>query len=59
MLSRSSGFLFSFPELKEEDVKAADRRREKYSHTRDLLAKENNDAIALRLARDKDKEGQV
>ena len=48
-----------FPELKEEDVKADDRRREKYSHTRDLLAKENNDAIALRLARDKDKEGQV
>ncbi len=47
-----------FPELKEEDVKAADKRREKYSHTRDLLAKENNDAIALRLARDKEKEKQ-
>jgi hypothetical protein len=45
-----------FPELREEDVKAADKRREKYSHSRDLLAKENNDAIALRLERDKEKE---
>jgi hypothetical protein len=47
-----------FPELREEDVKAADKRREKYSHSRDLLAKENNDAIALRMARDKEMEKQ-
>jgi len=44
-----------FPELNEENQKAAARRREKYSLTRDQLAKENNDAIAKRLEREKEK----
>ena len=38
-----------FPVLKEEDLKVADVRREKYSLGRDLLAKEFNDAISSRL----------
>lgn len=38
-----------FPELKEEDLKVADLRREKYSQGRDLLAKEFNEAISSRL----------
>jgi hypothetical protein len=45
-----------FPFLKEEDLKAATKRREDYSLARDLLAKENNEAIAHRLARDKAKQ---
>ena len=37
------------PILKEEDVAAANRRRENYAHTRDLQAIEFNDAITKRL----------
>ena len=44
-----------FPYLKEEDLVAADKRREDYSRARDLLAKSDNEAIALRLAREKEK----
>jgi len=44
-----------FPVLKEEDKKAADKRRENYSISRDIQAKEDNDAIVRRLARDKEK----
>jgi hypothetical protein len=39
-----------FPIAKEEDLKAADKRREDYSRIRDLQAKLDNEAIALRLA---------
>jgi hypothetical protein len=45
-----------FPDLKEEDVKAATKRREDYALARDLLAKENNEAITSRLAKDKEKQ---
>jgi hypothetical protein len=41
-----------FPLLKEEDVKAADKRREDYSRLRDLQANKDNEAIAKRLARE-------
>jgi len=41
------------PDLKEEKLKAADKRKEKYSLVRDLQAKDNNEAIARRLAKDK------
>lgn len=44
-----------FPDLKEEDKKAADKRRENYSLSRDIQAREDNDAIVRRLARDKEK----
>lgn len=43
------------PEIKQEDLKAAAQRREKYSLTRDIQAKEFNDAIALRLEKEKEK----
>jgi hypothetical protein len=46
-----------FPFLKEEDLKAVDKRREDYSRIRDLQAKLDNEAIALRLAKDKEKQG--
>jgi hypothetical protein len=46
------------PDFSEEDLKTANKRREKYSLVRDLLAKENNDAIILRLTQDKEKLGQ-
>jgi len=39
-----------FPIAKEEDLKAADKRREDYSRIRDLQAKLDNEAIAQRLA---------
>ena len=45
-----------FPDLKEEDIIAAVERRDKYSLIRDLQAKEFNEAILLRLAKDKEKE---
>ena len=45
-----------FPFVKEEDLKAVDKRREDYSRIRDLQAKVDNDAIALRLAREKEKQ---
>ncbi len=47
-----------FPELKEENIQAAAKRREKYSLRRDLLAEENNRAIIQRIQRDKEKPGQ-
>jgi predicted Zn-ribbon and HTH transcriptional regulator len=37
------------PILKEEDVVAANKRRENYAYTRDLQAREFNDAITKRL----------
>ena len=45
-----------FPDLKEEDKRAADKRRENYSLSRDIQAREDNDAIVRRLARDKEKQ---
>jgi hypothetical protein len=45
-----------FPFLKEEDLKAVDKRREDYSRIRDLQAKLDNEAIAQRLAKDKEKQ---
>jgi hypothetical protein len=45
-----------FPEANEENLKAVVRRREEYSLTRDLRAKEDNEAIARRLAKEKDRE---
>ncbi|MCX6334220.1 MAG: hypothetical protein NT092_07945 [Bacteroidia bacterium] len=45
-----------FPEIKEEDKIAATRRREEYSIVRDLQAREDNEAIVRRLARDKEKQ---
>ena len=44
-----------FPALKEEDLKAADERRDKYTLIRDLQAKEFNEAILIRLAKEKEK----
>ena len=46
------------PEIKQEDLRAAAQRREKYSLTRDIQAREFNDAIALRLEKEKEKERQ-
>ena len=40
------------PVLKEEDIAAANKRRENYAYTRDLQALEFNDAIAKRLIAD-------
>jgi predicted Zn-ribbon and HTH transcriptional regulator len=37
------------PILKEEDIVAANKRRENYAYTRDLQAIEFNDAISKRL----------
>jgi hypothetical protein len=45
-----------FPYLKEEDIKAAVKRRESYALKRDLQAKEFNEAIASRLEKDKEKQ---
>jgi len=44
------------PDLKEEDSKAAEKRRENYAVARDLQAKEDNEAIAHRLEKEKEKE---
>ncbi len=41
-----------FPEQKEENIKAMSKRRELYSLTRDQRAKEDNEAIARRLAKE-------
>jgi len=46
-----------FPDLKEEDLRAADKRREEYSIARDIQAKEDNEAIIHRLEKDKEKQG--
>jgi hypothetical protein len=40
---------------REEDLKAAAKRRDAYSLIRDAQANENNEAIARRLERDKEK----
>jgi hypothetical protein len=48
-----------FPDLKEEGLKMAAKRRETYSLVRDKQAKEYNDAIVSRLEREKGKENQV
>jgi hypothetical protein len=45
-----------FPELKGEELRAADKRRETYALARDLQAKEDNEAIARRLEKNKEKE---
>ncbi len=45
-----------FPELKEEKIKAMAKRREEYSQHRDIRAREENEAIARRLQKDKEKE---
>jgi hypothetical protein len=42
------------PDMKEEDKKAATRRREDYARKRDLQAAEYNEAIVRRMARDKE-----
>jgi len=42
-----------FPELREENVKAMAKRREEYSLQRDNRAKEDNEAIARRLKKEK------
>jgi len=41
---------------REEDLKAAAKRRDEYSLIRDLQANENNEAIARRLEKDKEKQ---
>jgi hypothetical protein len=41
---------------REEDLKAAARRRDAYSLIRDLQAEENNEAIARRQEKDKEKQ---
>lgn len=45
----------NFPEVKEEKLKSVARHREEYSLARDLRAKEDNEAIARRFAKDKEK----
>jgi hypothetical protein len=43
--------------IKGEDLKAATKRREAYSLLRDQQAREDNEAIVRRLARDTEKQG--
>lgn len=45
-----------FPELKEENLKAAAKRRDDYSLVRDLQAKKDNEAIAKRLEKESEKQ---
>jgi hypothetical protein len=47
-----------FPDLKEEKLKAEAKRREKYSLFRDSQAKDNNEAIARRLAKEEKSKGE-
>jgi hypothetical protein len=47
-----------FPELTEENLKSAAKRREDYSRVRDLQAKEDNEAIARRLAKDEENKSE-
>jgi hypothetical protein len=42
-----------FPEVKEENIKAVTRRSEEYSLLRDIRAREDNEAIARRLEKEK------
>jgi len=44
------------PDLKKEDLIIAAERREKYSLVRDLQAKEFNNAIVCRLAKEREKQ---
>ncbi|MCX6328062.1 MAG: hypothetical protein NTZ85_00920 [Bacteroidia bacterium] len=44
------------PDLKEEDLKAAAKRREDYALSRDLQAEGNNEAIGRRLTKNKEKQ---
>jgi hypothetical protein len=46
-----------FPELKEEDLKTAAKHREEYALVRDLRAREDNEAIARRIEKDKESLG--
>ncbi len=45
--------------LKPEELEAAARRRENYSLTRDLQAREFNNAILIRLAKEKELEKEL
>jgi len=45
-----------FPELKEENIKAMAKRREEYSLHRDIKAREENEAIARRHEKEKEKQ---
>lgn len=45
-----------FPLQREEDQKVAQKRRETYSLKRDQQAREFNEAIATRLAKEEDEE---
>ena len=46
-----------FPDSNEENIKAKAKRRENYALGRDLQAEENNEAIARRLAKGREKQG--
>jgi hypothetical protein len=46
------------PVSKEEDIKAAVKRRENYALLRDLQAQEDNEAIVRRLARTKESDSE-
>ena len=46
-----------FPFVTEENIRAAAKRRENYALKRDLQAEEDNRAIAIRLEKDKEKNG--
>jgi hypothetical protein len=43
-----------FPEVKEENVKSAAKRRLEYSLVRDLQMQKDNEAIAKRLEKDRE-----
>jgi hypothetical protein len=45
------------PDPKEEDLRAAAKRRENYALIRDLQAEDYNEAIVRRLAKEKKKQG--
>lgn len=45
-----------FPEVTEENIKAMAKRREEYSRIRDQRAQEDNDAIARRFAKEREKQ---
>ena len=46
-----------FPDSNEESLQVKAKRREIYALDRDLQAKENNEAIARRLAKDGERQG--
>jgi hypothetical protein len=43
-----------FPEMSEERLRSDAKHREEYSRKRDLLAEENNEAIAQRITKVKE-----